>query len=310
MKPPFPFLIFFWVGLLSGFTSKSQDFTAPEALNSLEAEMSVLQHSIAEKATDTERQAENQKLIAAAEKAFEVEGVFEYPFSKLEKIATLRSPDGAFRIFNWNLPHTDGTYSYFLYLLTPKKNGVEVTKFYDRVSLSQITEQQEVQPENWYGAIYYHIQPVNKGKKGRYVLLGWDGNDRSTTFKVIETLSLKQPEMGVQILETEKETEVARRIFEYSNSSVMTLEFVPEMDAVVFNDLVPLRGGLEGQYQYYGPGVAMHAYVEEKGAWRLRQNVPMRRPKELETKDFSTPEGTDFNRRRSQINPLTGKPKR
>jgi len=110
---------------------------------------------------------------------------FNYPFDSLISISRLRSPDNTFRIFNWNLPKTDGTYEYFGVIQTYKlgKSKHEIFVLTDKSDEIDYPETQILTSENWYGAHYYKIIKNSAGQKKYYTLLGWDGNDTRSTRK-------------------------------------------------------------------------------------------------------------------------------
>src|SRR5664280_349849 len=71
--------------------------------------LSSLQHKIGKATDDSTRQILNHQFRSMLKRAITLPGSFSYPFDSLKKLARLTSPDGAFRIYNWNLPVTDGS---------------------------------------------------------------------------------------------------------------------------------------------------------------------------------------------------------
>src|ERR1041384_5422642 len=63
--------------------------------------------------TDDEKLRANRKFLDVLRKALNTEGAFDYAFDSIKTIGILDAPDGAFRIFNWDMPKDDGTYLYF-----------------------------------------------------------------------------------------------------------------------------------------------------------------------------------------------------
>ena len=80
-----------------------------------------------------------------------------------------------------------------------KKNGT-VIELRDAHRNIKNSEYKTLNNRNWYGALYYKIIPL---KRGRYTLLGWNGKNGITTQKVIETMSLsrKSAKFGYAIFE-------------------------------------------------------------------------------------------------------------
>jgi len=242
---------------------------------------------------DFVRYSANEKFLDILEEVLQIDGSFNYPFDSLNTIARLVSPDKKFRIFNWNIPKTDGTYEHFgiiqsynkrrkrydLYVLTDKSDEIENP------------ELQVLNEDKWYGAHYYKIILSKSGKKTFYTLLGWDGNNMFSTKKIIEVLSFRSngsPVFGYYLFKDYKKR-CKRVIFEYSTSVVMSLRYETQQydvikerkkkkrrrrgkgkkrkpkpkkkdkikkvktKMIVFDHLVPMNPSFEGQYQYYVP---------------------------------------------------------
>lgn len=257
--------------------------------------------------TDRERLEASDRLEDLLRSAFKKPGAFDHPFASLTKVASLKSPDGNFRLFNWNVPLTDGTFAYRLLVLREgEKKAIEVK---DTEELTHDDENREFDGENWYGAIYYEIHPMKYDGEKVYTLVGWDGHDGLSTKKVLDVLVFEKKNrvsFGLPIFEKDDEY-VMRRVFEYSDDVVMNLRWIEAKDAIVFDKLVPTVGGLKGNYAYYGPGTGYSAYVEEKGRWKLEEDFDMSRPRDNRNDArFNFPDRPDFSRDRDKVNPLTG----
>lgn len=270
-----------------------------ESLDSLEAHMAGFQKEISQGATDAARQAASDSLRTLLIRAFSQKGVFEYPFEKLIRMATTTSPDGAFRLFNWNVPHLDGTQSYYAFILFPERGGY--TELIDSQELKLELENKTLEPDQWYGALYYEIFPVEYKRTTYYTLMGWDGNTKLSTKKVLDVLNIDKKNkvtLGRPIYQT-KDGFVQRRIFEYAESARITLRYLKPKEAIVFDRLEPEQPGLEGQYAFYIPGTAYNGYVlNRQGLWELHEFFDMSRPKSAETgAQFNFPDRVKIDRR-------------
>jgi hypothetical protein len=143
-------------------------------LAQLEQQMAVLQAEIGSGQTDSEKLKASDEFEALLKSAFESDGIMDYSFDQLGKMAVLSPKDGSFRIFNWNIPLDNETYVYRMYVLF--SNG-GFTRFNDTGVLNQKLHSKTIEPENWYGALYYELKEVKQKKKTYYTLLGWDGNN-------------------------------------------------------------------------------------------------------------------------------------
>ena len=116
-------------------------------------------------------------------KALSHDESFNYPFDSLGKfMGTMISPDNAFRLFNWNLEKPNGQHLYFGLVMSYDKRRERylITELIDKSASMVDTEPEKMalDDRNWFGALYYHIIPFEKGTKTYYALLGWDGNNK------------------------------------------------------------------------------------------------------------------------------------
>ncbi len=142
---------------------------------------------------------------------------YSYAFDSLGKyIYNLAPEDSAFRIYTWFLTDSLGNHYHFgivqrkIYTDKKKKNyKIKLYDLQDKVDRYANVEREPLDNTKWLGALYYKprnseygvltykgkylkVNPVNgKRKKAKityYVLLGWNGHDRWTNYKIIETL--------------------------------------------------------------------------------------------------------------------------
>lgn len=294
--------LFLFIAL--AFTVNSQG----QSLDALEAEMAVLQYQVGEAATDDARKAASDQLREKLLEAFAVDGVFAHPFTTLYKVGRLESGDGAFRLFSWNRPLLNGSYVYSAFLLFPDGDGF--TELKHNRGDAGIDPSKTYSEKDWYGALYYYIQPVKHKGDTYYTLLGWDGSPRNSNYKVMDALTIDKKgnvKFGKEIF-AEADGKMLRKVFEYAKGANMMLEWLPERQSIVFNDLAPVSGAAEGNYAFYGPSGAFHAYRLEKGQWVLEEEIDMSRPKtDADKPQFNFPPRPDLNKKRDQTNPLIGK---
>lgn len=287
-------------------------FTKMEArsLDSLESHMARIMHLINEAPSDVERSIASTEMSDLLIEAFKNTDAFEYSFDQVFRVVSITSPDGAFRLFNWSQENVAGTsYQYFGFLLFPNKGKYVELKDVEALGHDDVLK--KYTDENWYGALYYEIFPVKANKETYYTIMGWDGNNQLSSKKVLDVMSIDKKRnvtFGLPIYQFE-DTWVSRRIFEYAKEVSMTLRYLSAKDAIVFDALEPSRGGLEGQYAFYGPSLSHNAYqLSKEGNWVLIENFNMARPKGTEEgAQFNFPDKVDPKKIRSKVNPLTGK---
>jgi hypothetical protein len=216
-------------------------------------------------------------------------GSFSYPFDSLRNLSKLVSPDKKFRIYNWNLPMTDGSNRYFCFIQVPgKKNEAALT--YELANHSDSIKDPEfaiLGSNNWFGALYYRIIPVEQGNKTFYTLLGWDGFSPTVNRKLIEILSFDQkgfPKFGAKVFRDYLKGPRTRIIFRFSATASMLLrpdeqlvksgQTTKKTRMIMCDRLVPLDPRLEGQTDFYVPASDIFdGFVLVNGYWKFIRNI-------------------------------------
>lgn len=293
--------IFFCLSIRTPLSSINADpVTETEAL------VARLELRVGKAPTDRERLAASDSIEAAFIGAFAAEETFHYTFAALRNTGSLRPSDGAFRLFNWNVPLLDGTHVYRALILFP--DG-EYRILRGGQSPDAASERKILRGKEWYGALVYQIHPVTHKRKTFYTLMAWEGHDRVSTKKILDVLWFgknREPMFGKPVFVHEDQT-YTRRVFEFAASAQMTLTYLPAKEAIVFDELVPLPGMAEGNFSAYVPGTLHRGYTEQKGEWHYLERVDMTRPKGAESKSqFNFPDRPDLNRKRKPGNPLIG----
>lgn len=289
------------VFLCASLSAIAQDMAAFEArmVNWLEA--------VGNAPSDRERIEASGKLTSVLLASFEREEAFTYAFPQLRRMGTMVSPDGAFRLFNWNIPMEDGTYRYRATLLFPDGSHRSLSGV---GSPTLALEERVLEASDWYGALYYQIEPVKVKNETWYTLMGWEGNNKLSTKKVLDVLWFddnRNPFFGKPIFYSAEGVK-HRRVFEFAKDAKMTLAYLPAKEAIVFDLLEPLAGAAEGNYAFYAPSTSHSGYRWKKGAWHHVETIDMSRPKsEAGKAQFNFPERPDLERKRSEENPLIGK---
>lgn len=227
---------------------------------------------------DQMRLLENESLQTMIESILDYPGTFDYPFASFETMSTISSPDGAFRLFNWNIEDNNGMNSHYCYMILPNGNKPnEVIKFEeDNFSIPPRPEN-TLTPNHWYGALYYKIVPVKKGSKMLYTVIGYDGGSRSTNKKILDVFYFKGKKLrlGYPVFQESKDSKrVLKRVFfEYSEKATIGVNWNAQLDAIVFDHLVPETPNLAGMYDFYVPDMTYDGYHWESGLWQYREDL-------------------------------------
>lgn len=248
-----------------------------------EGQMSQLGPTILKGKNDSERVAANNQFITLFEKALGDKKSLDYPFDSLVTISKLSPPDKSFRLFTWNMPKDDGTYAYFGYVQfeLPKTKEYKFVKLNDLSDQIQQPDSKFLNAKNWYGTHYYSIIQTSYKKQKYYTLLGVDFNNRSTRKKIIDCIIIDKyggVAFGDNIFEYNKKSP-KRVVFEYAAQSTMSVRYNEDKGMIIYDHLSPMREGLEGQFQFYGPDFTYDALKFKKGKWYEVINIDARNEK-------------------------------
>ncbi len=200
-------------------------------LSILEDSLASVQRKIMKSENDSARQSLNFCFKKTLKAAIELPGSFVYSFDSLKKLAKMTSGDKRFRIYNWNLPVTDGSNLYFCFLQIidkKNKNNFRIIELKDRSDSIPDPEHSILNSNSWYGALYYKIITKNSVNGMIYTLLGWEGKNRTEMQKIIEVLSFDNnylPHFGETIFNKYKDGQNKRVIFRYSPLATMALRY-------------------------------------------------------------------------------------
>lgn len=202
----------------------------------------------------------------------------------ISNFGLIESSDKKLRLWCWNISFSDQTFHYNCIL--GFKKGIDWIHY----NLNDVSHRVE-KPQQylgtssaWYGSLYYEIIAFGKKSENQYLLLGWDGNDRFSTMKVVDVLSIDQegiPHFGKRVFNTPWESNV-RIVFEYSSEAVMSLRYYEMKEWLVFDHLSPLQPNMEGMYDYYVPDLSFDALQFRKDKWYFIQNVDVRGDQTME----------------------------
>lgn len=266
----FSFLFFGWVT-----PSFSQDYDI--------STMSRLRLEVQKSTELAQRIIKNDSLRNEIISFIKSESSYTQKLEDIKYIGDLKSPDDVFRMITWNISLDDGTYQYFCFIQT-KPDKLGDSKWFELKDHHKTTSRPEyktLNAEKWYGCLYYQIIPFKNNKTTMYVLLGWEGNDKFSNKKVLESLyfnAKNEPMFGKSVFETERMNK-RRVIFEYSKEAYMMVRFNEKLKQIVFNRLEPMNPELEGIYSYYTPTLTYDAYELHKGNWIVIKDVNPRNEK-------------------------------
>ncbi|HLW05943.1 MAG TPA: hypothetical protein VKY45_00150, partial [Marinilabiliaceae bacterium] len=104
---------------------------------------------------------------------------FTNSFSGLEKLSTLISPDGEFKVCTWNVEFQDGrnVFNGGVAVRDIKNNTIHFSALNDSRNTITSPEGVSLSPSKWYGAVYYDLVETVYKKNKYYTLLGYNAKD-------------------------------------------------------------------------------------------------------------------------------------
>lgn len=261
--------IFFIFLIISHFTLGFD--TPQEAENHLYA----LLEKLRESKNNTEKEENNRNLKKAFLKIVEDEEFLSYQFTKLKTIGIIDSPDKAVRIINWNIEQDDESQKYECIVLhKDKKKKRYYVKALSETPFGNQRPEDYLTDDQWYGALYYQIIPIQKGSRTMYTLLGWDQVSLMSQMKFIDVMyfSGSTVKFGSPIFKVGKISH-KRIFFEHSKKVTMYLKYEKQYDRIIFDHLAPESPSLVNYRSYYVPDMSYDAFVWRKNKWVLEEDV-------------------------------------
>ena len=316
MKKLLSFPVLFFATLLlglSGLLGFSNPLAAQQldSLALVEDSLSASFNGIMSAMDDASRKQADEQLEAQVSRACHLPGFMDYPFTKLDHVAKVYSSDNLVRIFSWDVPFQDGSYKYHLFILH-RKDVHAKPQISHWIQTSSLDDDgllhRAITTGNWYGALYYSIIPLEQNNTKQYLLLGWDGANEKVNRKVMDVLSFKHkvPQMGTPIFITNGKPQF-RVVLTYMNDVSEKMDWYPDQKAVIYPQLETVKEGMQNDPEFLAPGASFNGYFLEGKKLIYRESINFKPTKGSKREKFNKPKAPDFRRKRSKVNPLTGK---
>lgn len=223
-----------------------------------------------------EKEKVNLKFKNYLQETILIDGAFDYPFSQLKTLGSIKSPDNEFRLFNWNVEQEERTNKYYCFVLKfdEKKKSWKAIELVDNSSNLPRRPSEILDENNWYGALYYKIIPIEKGNKTLYTVLGWDGNNRMSNIKLVDVISFSgnHVKLGSPIFKMNDGLH-KRLFFEHSNKAFMSLKYDEARKCIIYDHLSPETPSMVGMYEYYVPDMSYDELVLNNKKWIIIEDV-------------------------------------
>ena len=242
-----------------------------------ESRLQTLANKILTTSNDSLKEEANKLLIEDVEELLLMRGSFHYSFENVDKLSIITSPDNKFKLFNWVVPKSNNTFEYYAYLQFYTKRKKE--QFYFKlIDISAFVEDEQTKvftQGDWFGALYSDIVHTKFDKKNFYTFIGWDGNNGSTTKRIIDILTFdenEEPIFGSPIFKMNDGTRT-RMVLEYSKKVSTNMSYNEDEEYIVFDHLEPLEVGIRGMYEFYVPSLSYDGLTFKNGKWRLVEDI-------------------------------------
>ena len=201
----------------------------------------------------------------------------------VRNLGQLTSSDSKIKILTWNLILRNGSNRYFLYLIKKnqkKETGNKVYVLKGEFKANAPDTMKIYNESNWYGALYYAIQPFRHNDKTAYLLLGIDFSTDQVNRKIIDILTFDnndRPVFGKEYFYRDGKAKF-RHVIEYSADGIISLR-IDSHKLVVFDHTEPYSSGHEGLSDNMGAGLSFDGYKLKKGKWEFVKNLDIRNRK-------------------------------
>ena len=272
------FLTLFSILTISVFSQK----VSKQLIAEYEDTLKVMAHTIMNGESQTVKTEANNAFISTLQEVLQFERSFNYPFDSLKTISIKISSDSKVRIYTWLLKKDNGNYQYFgfVHYKNKSKKRYEIITLNDNSENIRRPENEQLDNNNWYGALYYDIIYIKKKGRKYYTLLGWDGNNDISTKKIIDVMYFSGREkikFGASIFKKGKTT-TKRFIIEYNATSTISVRYEEKEKRIIFDHLMPMRKDLEGLHEYYIPDGTYNAMKYTNGKWEFKNDVAANNP--------------------------------
>ncbi|MBL7765230.1 MAG: hypothetical protein JNJ58_04005 [Chitinophagaceae bacterium] len=202
---------------------------------------------------------------------------YNYPFKKLsEKISILRSPDDAFRIYNWEVVRGTVEHRYYGVMQLTDGSFIPLVDVSDQIIRG--AEDSIFNGTRWYGSLYYNILLRQIDDQKIYFLIGWNGSSMNSEKKIIEAFGFNSQGQGMfgapvfNMTERGKRRKVNRVVIEYQKGSRLSMNYDKETDQIIFDHCESQIGDPAKRYTYIPDGT-YDGFKWDGHQWTMYENV-------------------------------------
>lgn len=231
------------------------------------------------KADDSERIRLNDSVRLIINSYIHSDSVMNHMFDNLRYLGQINSPDRNIKIITWNIPLQTGENRYYLHIIKKDKKSERNTVYSlegKNREEAPVTDK-SYSSYDWYGALYYSIQPFRIKREKLYILLGLDTDNVKFSRKIIEVLAFNEKDeviFGRDCLLREGKKKY-REVLEYSAEGMISLR-ISSRKLIVFDHIDTFTRGHENTTESYGAGLSIDGYTYKKGNWVFVTDIDIR----------------------------------
>ncbi|MEQ8703685.1 MAG: hypothetical protein RIC19_07185 [Phaeodactylibacter sp.] len=214
------------------------------------------------------------QIKALLQEALTADKAFQYKFQAVRGISIQYPQDSTFRIFSWQLYVSENDYRYGGFLQVNTAEG-GVYALEDHSAEVRMPEHEVMQPDYWYGAVYYNLKQFGNKRDRHYLLFGFDGYELFRKRKLIDVLVFKdgKPRFGAPVFEHGPGKVKHRIVREYSAEVSTHLNYDEDLEMIMFDHLIG-QNGPHGEGLTYYPDGSYEAYkLNRKDTWEYTEKV-------------------------------------
>ncbi len=201
---------------------------------------------------------------------------YDLSLDELKFMSVQKPEDDAFKIFTWQIETAPGLVRHYG-AIQLNQEELKLIPLTDRSDDMEYPELHIGSSRDWYGAIYYRVQSVKRGKHTQYFLYGFDSNSPISNKKIVEVMQFAGDEVmfGATIFPDQlRPGQYATRfILEYRENAGVRLNYSPSEKKIMFDHLVPINEASEGIFADYVPDGTFDALVMKDGKFIYETNA-------------------------------------
>lgn len=198
---------------------------------------------------------------------------FSFKFNKANFISVLYPPDSSFRLLSAQHFVDDNEYRYIGAIQTVK-GGYYPLNDQSLEIFEEGIDDEELNAEQWLGALYYNMFESKHKSEKYYLLLGFNGYQFFNKKKIIDVLHFDddgQPYFGKEVFlpdSASRQNGFMRQIYTYSADVSLKLNYDPVEGMIVLDHLIPIKEIYPGQGPTAVPDGSYEGFKYRNGKWQ------------------------------------------